>query len=66
MTCSRDIGINNPPCSSTHSEMVDNREKLKAELKASPSFKAELKDRLKAALQLKVPESKPIQYNFDS
>ena len=46
--------------------MVDNREKLKAELKASSSFKTELKDRLKAALQLKVPESKPIQYNFDS
>ena len=48
-------------------KMVDAaREKLKAELAASPSFKAELKDRLKTALLGKVPASQPLQHNFDS
>ncbi len=45
---------------------LEAREQLKAELKASPTFKAELKERLKTALALKLPASKPIQYNFDS
>ena len=48
--------------------MVDGaaREKLKEQLKSSPTFKAELKDRIKTALLGKVPASQPIQYNFDS
>ena len=42
------------------------KEQLKEQLKASPSFKAELRDRIKSALMSKVPASQPIQYNFDS
>eukprot|EP00195_Chlamydomonas_chlamydogama_P006250 CAMPEP_0202892268 /NCGR_PEP_ID=MMETSP1392-20130828/2019_1 /ASSEMBLY_ACC=CAM_ASM_000868 /TAXON_ID=225041 /ORGANISM="Chlamydomonas chlamydogama, Strain SAG 11-48b" /LENGTH=155 /DNA_ID=CAMNT_0049576163 /DNA_START=150 /DNA_END=617 /DNA_ORIENTATION=+ len=42
------------------------REQLKAQLKQQPSFKAELKDRIKSALLSKVPASQPITYNFDS
>ena len=52
----------------TELKMVDGaaREKLKEQLKSSPTFKAELKDRIKTALLGKVPASQPIQYNFDS
>nr|AAK30366.1 cytochrome c oxidase subunit II [Polytomella sp. Pringsheim 198.80]AAK32116.1 cytochrome c oxidase subunit II [Polytomella sp. Pringsheim 198.80] len=46
--------------------MSDAKDQLKEQLKASPSFRAELKDKLKAALLSKVPASQPIQYNFDS
>ncbi|GAX81757.1 hypothetical protein CEUSTIGMA_g9185.t1 [Chlamydomonas eustigma] len=42
------------------------REQLKEQLKSSPSFKAELKDRIKTALIGKIPATAPIQYNFDS
>lgn len=46
--------------------MVDAKEELKAKLKADPAFKAELKDRIKAALGARIPEAKPVVYNFDS
>ena len=39
---------------------------LKEQLKQDPSFRAELKDRLKTALLSTVPVSKPIKQNFDS
>ncbi len=42
------------------------RTALKEQLKSSPTFKAELKDRIKSALMSKVPASQPIQHNFDS
>ena len=64
--------VSGPPSliASTPAElkMVDGaaREKLKEQLKSSPTFKAELKDRIKTALLGKVPASQPIQYNFDS
>lgn len=46
--------------------MVDAKEQLKEQLKQNPSFRAELKDKLKAALLAKVPASQTISYNFDS
>lgn len=39
---------------------------LKAKLLADPSFKQELKDRVKAALLAKGGDGKVIEYNFDS
>ncbi|KAG1680942.1 hypothetical protein FOA52_009901 [Chlamydomonas sp. UWO 241] len=42
------------------------RDQLKADLKASPTFKAELAGRLKTALGAKVPTSSAVSYNFDS
>jgi cytochrome c oxidase subunit 2 len=41
-------------------------EELKRQLKADPSFRSELKDRIKGALMSKVQGSTPISYNFDS
>lgn len=46
--------------------MADQKEQLKAKLKQDPSFRAELKDRIKNALMSKVPAAQTIQYNFDS
>jgi heme/copper-type cytochrome/quinol oxidase subunit 2 len=46
--------------------MVDAKEELKAQLKKDPSFRAELKERNKAALGARVPTAKPVSYNFDS
>jgi len=45
---------------------MSNREALKEQLKQSPAFRAELKDRLKSALQAKLPAPKTISYAFDS
>jgi cytochrome c oxidase subunit 2 len=42
------------------------KEELKQKLKSEPSFRAELKDRIKAALGAKVPAAQPVSYNFDS
>lgn len=42
------------------------KEQLKAKLKTDPTFRAEIKDRIKSALLAKVPASAPVQYNFDS
>lgn len=46
--------------------MVDHKEELKAKLKADPSFKKELRDRIKAALGARIPASQTVTYNFDS
>ncbi|KAG2489375.1 hypothetical protein HYH03_012205 [Edaphochlamys debaryana] len=39
---------------------------LKAKLKADPSFRSELKDRIKNALAAKTPAPQAVSYNFDS
>jgi heme/copper-type cytochrome/quinol oxidase subunit 2 len=41
-------------------------DEIKAQLKNDPSFRQELKDRLKTALLAKVPTGQTISYNFDS
>ncbi len=46
--------------------MPDAKDELKAKLKADPSFRSELKDRIKAALGAKIPAAQPVSYNFDS
>lgn len=42
------------------------KEQLKEKLRQSPTFRAEIKDKIKGALLAKVPSSTPIQYAFDS
>lgn len=39
---------------------------LKQQLKNDPAFKGELRDRIKSALGLKVPQAQAVNYNFDS
>jgi len=46
--------------------MVDGKDALKEQLKQDPSFRKELKDRIKAALGAKLPAQQAISYNFDS
>lgn len=46
--------------------MSDVKEELKAKLKQDPSFKAELKERIKHALGAKIPAAQAVSYNFDS
>ncbi len=46
--------------------MVDAKDELKAKLKQDPAFRAELKERIKSALGARIPEAKPVSYNFDS
>jgi cytochrome c oxidase subunit 2 len=46
--------------------MVDAKDELKAQLKANPAFRAELKERIKAALGARLPAAQPVSYNFDS
>jgi hypothetical protein len=46
--------------------MGDNREQLKSQLKSDPSFKQELKERVKGALGLRLPPTQPVSYQFDS
>lgn len=46
--------------------MADNKAELKAQLKANPSFKTELKERIKSALGARIPVAQPVSYNFDS
>lgn len=46
--------------------MVDDKEVLKAKLKQDPSFRKELKDKIKNALLAKVPAPASFTYNFDS
>jgi len=46
--------------------MADHKEQLKSQLKANPSFRAELKERIKAALGARLPQAQPVSYQFDS
>ncbi|KXZ55021.1 hypothetical protein GPECTOR_3g183 [Gonium pectorale] len=46
--------------------MTDAKDALKQQLKQNPSFRAELKERIKSALVAKVPAPQLISYNFDS
>ncbi|GFH10778.1 cytochrome c oxidase subunit II [Haematococcus lacustris] len=45
---------------------MDNKEELKSKLRQDPGFRAELKDRLKAALGARIPAAQAVSYNFDS
>ncbi len=45
---------------------MGSKEDLKAQLKQDPSFRAELKDRIKGAMGLRVPPAQAVNYNFDS
>ena len=46
--------------------MADAKDQLKEQLKQNPSFRSELKERIKSALLSKVPAAQAISYNFDS
>jgi len=45
---------------------MDAKDELKAKLKQDPTFRAELKERIKSALGARIPATQPVQYNFDS
>ena len=42
------------------------KEAIKAQIKADPAFRSELKDRIKNALGMRVPPAQPVSYQFDS
>ncbi|KAF5836748.1 cytochrome c oxidase subunit II [Dunaliella salina] len=45
---------------------MEKKEELKKSLKNDPSFRSELKDRIKGAMGLRVPPAQAVNYNFDS
>ncbi len=66
LRCRRRSQASAPASVAPRATMVDGKEELKAQLKKDPSFRAELKERIKAALGARVPTAKPVSYNFDS